>query len=136
MPKLIWSVLCESSIIDQQTNNVSLLKVLEQVQYSTNATEKEEVVLPLNFQHISLFQTDEKDNSKYDLLLETVGPDGKTLVAVDANIDFSGKKRGRLILAIQGMKVAGPGIYHYRLSIKKPEGLVLLGQIPLEVQRS
>ena len=30
--KVIWAVLCENSVIDRDTNNVSLLNVLEQMQ--------------------------------------------------------------------------------------------------------
>jgi len=33
--KQIWSILCESSVIDQETNNITLNNIIEEIQISS-----------------------------------------------------------------------------------------------------
>ena len=64
--KHIWSVLCESSVVDQQTNNVSIHKVLEQLNIDLTLKNKDSkenkidtnqiVAITFPFQIVSLWQ--------------------------------------------------------------------------------
>lgn len=137
MPKLLWLILAESSIIDNQTNNISILKVLEQISLKFPEKTTGEFTIPFNYQILALFQKSTgTDPDLYPLVLELIDPNEKILYSMKGEIQFGGKKRARLIISLNGLKVSGRGEHLYRVSLDKPEGRVLLGETRLDVQSS
>ncbi len=85
--KHIWTILCSNSSIDQNTNNVSLFNVIEQVELQAfdkkKINEKQEKGIPLNCELISLWNR--KDNAKkgYEEKVEFVDPAGAILNTIE-----------------------------------------------------
>jgi hypothetical protein len=78
--KHIWSVLCRHSIIDRETNNISIIDVLEGVQIkrpTTKAAEKGggKTALPISCEVISFFQNfNQNKDCKFKNRLDVVLP--------------------------------------------------------------
>lgn len=119
----IWTVLCRDSVIDSQTNNLSLNNVLEELQVEKKDTSGKSIIpergeaIPFNFQVISLWKRLRENTT--ELLtggeLEVIDPEGKSLVKIPYPIKLEkGKERFRSILNFQGFKITVPGEYTFK----------------------
>jgi|SRR3989344_2149542 len=140
----IWSVLCTNSSIDQQTNNVSLYNVIEQIHIDKAAFEavtknpEEVVVANIVFEIVSLWKKDESaEDLKVEQRLDMLDPTGKLLDSVKNEFKIPAKvTRFRFKLQINGMKVTAPGEYNYVLNVKNPATGEFdeVTRVPLEVK--
>lgn len=141
----IWTVLCRDSVIDQQTNNLSLNNVLEELKVGKKDLSGKHIIpergeaIPFNFQVISLWKR-LGENTKELLIdgeLEVIDPEGKSLVKVPYQIKLEkGKERLRSILNFQGFKITTPGEYIFKTRVKDTSGqnFVEVGEVYLVVK--
>lgn len=137
MPTLIWAILCLDSSIDRERNNISLFQVVDQLNVPREATTHADAALQIRLQLVFLLRRDKSDLAKneYPIVLEQIAPDGKTIGRGEMTAEFpQGKCRLRLVVKYEGIKISGAGTYIFRISMKTPHGLTLLGETPLDVE--
>ncbi|HTX86847.1 MAG TPA: hypothetical protein VMC41_02150 [Candidatus Nanoarchaeia archaeon] len=140
--KNILSALCLRSIIDQETNNISLIDCLEQLNIQINESDKtvKDKVFPIAFDFVSIFVDENiKKERKFDFILETVDGKKEKLGEIKGQIVMKeGIKRMRHRIKIPGLKIIDSGTYLFKIKYKKmdEEIFVELAEIPLEVNIS
>lgn len=141
MIKHIWSVLCRESIIDSETNNISLLNVFEQLSadVSISAPDKKHtrVNVPIKYEVVSLWSklSNKKVNARIEV--EIVDPQGQNLKSFTQELEFPAKmRRMRSRLRITGMSLTVPGDYKYKIKIKEEnqDKYIAVAELPLQVE--
>ena len=130
----IWSVACSHAVVDRDSNNVSLLNVIEQLRIQE--APRPDAVLPIQLDVMTLWaredpEVPETGNSR----LKFVSPAGKTLGTFEAVVDLSSHERSRAKLTFQGLPLRNSGIYKFRIE-QKSEGATRwrkVSEIPLSV---
>jgi len=132
----IWSLLCSSSSIDQETNNISLYKVLERL-VLTKGKETPPPgphAIPLQYEYIILLQRPDpvEDKKTYPLTLRVRDPKGIILneAPIPAVFD-AGKKRLRIRMQNNVFAISGAG--EYRLEALLEGNETPIASTPLEV---
>jgi len=140
--KNVWSIACKNSLVDQDTNSLSLLETLDElnIKYKDALNLKIVKTIPLSFHIVSLwFDEDLKQERKFQLLIEIIDSQNKKLKSFEQECVFpAGKKRFRVITKINGWGFRGGGVYKIKLkykSTKKPYQLVSVIPIDLNLVR-
>lgn len=139
MIKHVWSVLCRSSSVDSNSNNISLFNVLESLRLSPNVpqktkNEKQEIHVPIDYQIVSFWthEQEKKETITIKLVFET--PAGKTVQLIDKKLTFpADKRRMRDIIGIQGITVQESGEYAFKYQAKLNGNFKTMAELPLEV---
>jgi hypothetical protein len=137
--KHIWTVLCKKSIIDSDTNNISLNESLEEVTFSVPLNQALEFPVSFNFDFeiVSFWTSDnEKGGEKFFMLIEMNDPEQKVLNKFEQEILFpENKKRLRTRVKIPKLLVTKEGEYSFKIKAKKQqkENFKLLTEIPLNI---
>lgn len=139
MIKHIWSVLCRESLIDQETNNISLHSVWERlaISFSAAKTEKLPISIPINYEIVSFwvrdnFVKEEKVVTRYTV----TDPEGKVVFQESKNLVFPAKiKRMRSRIRFSQIVIGVPGNYMFEISfgVNVGRGTQIASKIPLEV---
>lgn len=141
MIKHIWSVLCQKTIIDSDTNNISLVDILEQLTANVNIkdpkNEPKEINVPINFEVVSFWLKDSAEKVvKADLEIEIIDPEGKVLKKFPQTLKFPPNiRRLRSRLRIIGLVLTVSGNYIFKVKIKdeKRKEYQDVAELPLEV---
>jgi hypothetical protein len=137
--KHIWSVLCQRSSIDVESNLLSLFSCVEELSLTLDSTEalKKNIVVPTEFQLVS-FWAREKAEEESSLEVEGELLDAQGKVLNKFNNSFPVKKgvlRFRNRTNIQGLPITGPGRYLLRLKQKDKEGnWLVVTELPLDIK--
>lgn len=140
--KHIWSVLCQKSSIDIDTNMMSLFNCLEELNVVIDRTggAGEHVVIPVELQLVSFFSGENADSDGWlDLRVEIVDPTGRILNAFENRHEVKkGFLRFRNRANIQGLPVTTQGRYIFRLLRKADESrnFEVISELPLDVKLS
>ncbi len=138
----IWSILCRKSVIDNETNNLSMFDVLEQISVDVNLNkEKQEkfikINVPIDYEVISFWVKPEGvEVYKGEINIEVVNPDGKVEKAFAQPLDIpEDKKRLRSRMRIKGFVAEKSGVHIFRVSYKDLEDnkYTTVAEIPFEV---
>lgn len=136
----VWSVLCGNSSVDQTSQNISLFSVFEQLNLEKKQIEEQQsagkqVVVPINFQLVTLLRKMGAGKFAGNLKTEIVSPDGKNLGTDEHAIEFhDGKDRLRAIFSFPGMPVATAGYYEFRISLRTTGGQYeKIASVPLQI---
>lgn len=135
--KHIWSILCKKSIIDADTNNITLNEALEEITF--NIPLKKDFKLPASFNFdyeiVSLWTSDNpRGGEKFYVEMEFVDPTEKILAKVEQEIIFpENKKRLRTRVKANIIKVTREGEYLLKIKAKekKNDKFKVLIKIPL-----
>jgi hypothetical protein len=139
--KNVWSIICEKSSIDSQTNLLSLFNCIEEMKLEIDKSKmpkSDKIVIPVNLQLISLWIIDDfsKENT-LDIKLELIDPAGKALNEFSNTLKSKkGDKRLRSITNIQGIQITESGRYYYRISQKKGNKFEVVSETPLDINLS
>lgn len=142
MIKHIWSILCSKSVIDRDSNNISLYDVFEQlsveiVQKSESQSSQEKVI-PIDFELVTLWVREDMNSpahGKSKLILYS--PTGKENKAAEIEIDLSKHHRTRSRIHISGLPInSGSGYYWFVLflRVEGEEEWREVSRIPLQVE--
>jgi hypothetical protein len=131
-----WSVLCQRSLFDQNTNNVSLIDVIERVQF--NAPQELDY-MPFRFDLVSLWsRTDlekpEKSNGRLEIIY---AKNGEILHTLEYTIDLTETPRARGQATLRKLPFVGNGLYKFVVSIWEDETQTWqrVASVPLEVNQ-
>jgi hypothetical protein len=139
--KHIWSILCQNSSIDKNTNLLSLFNCIEELSLGIEkdkVSKGKNLVIPITFQLIS-FWTIENPVQKniLDIQLEIFDPSGELLSTFKKNFDIAEKAlRFRSIISINGIKITKEGRYIMKVLQKEDneKKLKVVAELPLDVK--
>ncbi len=123
----VWSVLCQKSVIDTETNNLSLYDILEElnidIEFKGNEPRSIDLVnVPFKYEVVSLWENNGKQNSLdgAEIDVDFINPEGKILKEFKNILEVPKlKARMRTRLKIDGIGVSGEGAYMFNIKIKE-----------------
>jgi len=137
----IWSVLCKNSIVDQSTNNISLINALEKITVSIpkGLSKKKELRIPFSFDLVSLWSKKEGEKkrvNKLNIRIDLYGTrkKGRRKIFRKNIIGLKDKKRVRTIIQIGGIVVKTSGNYWLDIKQEKEGRFISVAKIPLEIE--
>lgn len=135
----IWSVLCQRSSIDFETNLVSLFECIEEINLVFNNTKdanNEKIVIPVNWQLVNYWIVDGGEGS-LEIKIDFVNPEGNVFSSYENKIELQNNiKRFRSRTNINGFEVAKSGRYKLVISYKKEGEYVKVSEIPVDINIS
>ena len=138
----IWTVLCQKSSIDIETNLLSLFNCVEELSIvidDIKAAEKN-IIIPVDFQLVSFWIIENpKQDNVLDIRGELLDPNGKVLNQFENRFEIkAGVLRFRNRTNLQGLPVTEAGRYQFRLRQKKAgkNDFEVMADIPLDVKIS
>jgi len=135
----IWSVLCQRSSIDFETNLVSLFECIEEINLVFNNTKdanNEKMVIPVNWQLVNYWIVDGGEGS-LEIKIDFVNPEGNVFSSYENKIDLQNNiKRFRSRTNINGFEVAKSGRYKLMISYKKEGSYEKVSEIPVDINIS
>lgn len=109
MIKHIWSVLCESSSIDSETNKVSLFNAFESL---TIYGDPEQIKgIPINFEILTLWERMEEETCEGVMRVILFDAKGDASPDFECNINLRESHFHRTRMAVKGLPLSGPGRY-------------------------
>ncbi len=133
-----WSVLCEKSLIDRDTNNLSL-DVLEQlnVRIPKLPLETKGIFIPRDMQIVSLwyrFPFEPGETGKARLKIKTAA--GEDVAEAPLDIDLVTAHRHRSRSSLDGLPIPKDfsGFFHFVVELQSEKGWQEVARLPLEVQ--
>ncbi len=133
MIRHVWSVVCASSIIDAQTNNISLINVLEQLNLAA-APPTTPTPIPVPLQLVSLWARDENstaESATARIRLRT--PGGLEDEIGQFAVDLSHYARYRSRMMITHLLVDRAGYYEFMVERQSGEGWAEVARVPLQL---
>jgi hypothetical protein len=135
----IWSILCKKSIIDADTNNISLNEALEEVAFNIPLDKDFKLPTSFNFDYelVSFWTSDKPEGGeKFYFEIEFVDPDKKSLNKLEREIVFpENKKRLRTRIKSNSLSTTKEGEYIFKIKAKKEKNdkYKILTEIPLTI---
>ena len=126
-----WTILCGSSSVDRQTNNISLFNIIEQLSLNIKREnwekalkeKKEGFLARTQFEIVTLWEKEEpEDEISAEVEVRLVDPKGNVLHKQPYQLSFAKQvKRHRQRLTWSGMKLTQAGVYIFSINIKYPD---------------
>lgn len=143
MADLMWALICYKASLDKETNQVSLLDVLEELTLAGDPTstiaEGEKIAIAQHMEFATLWKRTEFEKPEVGVAmkLEIIAPSGKTLVAsAELPLRLDTARRYRGIIRMEGLPFEGFGFYQFRLLGKHgEENWQEVTSVPLELKR-
>lgn len=112
----IWTVVCQSSITDEDTHNISLIGALEKVQFKPiSLSQGEKVFIPFNFEVVTRWGRGKDDPPMHGRgKLQVIMPSGEICNEVEYDIDLTEKPFWRIRIRNPGLPVQESGFYIFR----------------------
>jgi hypothetical protein len=116
----VWSVLCENSILDQDTKLISMINVLEEITIpDLPAPDK---VLPIVVSLVTLWtrsdiKTPEQGSARYNF----TSPGGEVLQSLEQVVDLTKYERLRSRGQFAGLKLPESGLYSFSVECREDE---------------
>ena len=135
----IWSIICEKSSIDFESNLLSMFNCVEEMKLAIDKTKipkNGRLVIPVNFQVISFWsiENSNKENST-EIKGEIIDPKGVVLNEFKNTLKTKkGIKRFRNRTNIQGMPITENGRYYFKISQKKDNKFKVVAELPLDIE--
>lgn len=103
--KLVFVACAQSSAVDSQTGRLSLFHLLEQMQATAFPTS-------LSLTLVGMFAKESGDPDDQSVRLR-IGLDDTPLLDSSVAFSFEGKSRTRVLTAINGVGITGPGVLSF-----------------------
>jgi hypothetical protein len=137
--KHVWSVLCETSIRDEESRRTSIINSLDVVGFIMDKDffEKNKRI-STNLQIVSLWSNSQKDNEGFSIRIDLCDDKGRILVKTNEDVsgDFNKARSVITKVAINFLPVTSPGIYFFKVNQKSKaeKKYKLVAELPLEVK--
>ncbi|MFH1946946.1 MAG: hypothetical protein ABIJ23_02190 [Candidatus Magasanikbacteria bacterium] len=147
--KSIWAVLCQESSIDNNTNNISLFKILEEIKFGLKIEELDKlknnpkfdptkpIVLPFSSQLVILWKNlSSITNLEFPVKITLKDPNGTEIQEIPNNFAFQeGKERMRTVISINGIPLTKSGEYTYSIMTKqnKNDNFEEISSVPIKI---
>lgn len=141
--KHIWTVLCRESVIDKETNNISLINVVEQISVSTPIPFERQPAgqarggpIPISLEIVSLWiRAEEAEPALGHCRVTVLSPSGPLEEAHRIPVDLRKYQRMRTRQRFGGLPVSEPGQYLFRVEYRDDgeTGWYEVGAIPVRI---
>jgi hypothetical protein len=136
--KHIWSILCEKSSIDSDTNSISLYNSLESITVDVPNNVRGVINVPINYEIVSFWFSEEPMKKwQGEILIEMYDPSVKKLKEFRMELNNYNKigKRMRARQKISGISLTTAGDYIFKVKYKENNNkqYETVAEIPLEV---
>ena len=138
--KIIWAILCQTSVIDSGTNNISLFNVIEEVTVpaqppSSVSDVAEGSLIPSALELVILWTRSDIEVPERGFgRLQVIAPQIARNLSVDHEVDLSTFLRLRARIHLPGLPAGGPGIYLFKIDGKPAGGeWTQMFELPLRV---
>ena len=121
MIRHVWSVLCQKSVIDKDSNSISLYDIIEQLNVTLTKNPKGDapLVLPIQFEIVSLWTRSEIDvPSKGEGRLIFTDPSDQVIRNSTLDIDLTSFIRTRTRQKISGLPLSKAGVYSFKIEFR------------------
>jgi hypothetical protein len=113
----VWSVLCEGSSFDTETNRVSLFNILESLTVFTNSDPP--ITIPISFEIVSLWtRTKDGESAQGKMRVYSCMPSGENKQIAETDIDLKNVTFHRNRLKSQGLGLSSAGPYVFRVEMQ------------------
>lgn len=139
--KHVWSILCEKSSIDNETNILSIFSCIEEISLTLDKQKMPadgKFVIPATFQLVSFWSRSEaKEEEELKVKIELLDPSGKLLNQFNNNFKLkAGAMRFRNRVNIAGIPITGEGRYYLKMWQEIDDNSKLVAELPLDVKIS
>lgn len=142
MPRHLWTIICEKATIDRDTNNISLIEIIEgisvgvEAQQDLNKPLASTIVLPVTWTVVSTYVRDDLTTvEKAEGELRLISPSGQTMATSPFEIDLTQFVRMHCLMKFVGWPVSEPGHQLLKVAVKSTEGKqIQTVEVPLEVR--
>ncbi len=135
--KHIWSIACNRSSIDCDSNLLSAFECLEEMSIAADKdiiSSGGSLALPAEFYLITLWLVEEDKGEEKKIRWEFIDPTDKVLSRLDKTIQATaGVKRLRNRIKVGGLPLTSSGRYCLRLSHWVAKKYVPLSEIPVDI---
>ncbi|MEE8373212.1 MAG: hypothetical protein V3R87_05840 [Dehalococcoidia bacterium] len=135
--RLVWSVVCARSVIDKESNNVSLIDALEQIQVElVRSTAKAPVHLPFRIEWVTLWTRLLGEVPTVGRARDTIeSPDGTVLFENEYDVDVHKKRRTRVTRRLGGLPLPASGTYRFltHTQVEGHDTWQVVSDVPLEI---
>lgn len=130
MPKLVWALLCQRLIIDQQTNLVSYVDAFDGVALPY-------FPLPAPILTVATVWKREEE-AALEMRVAVYDPHGRRLMDAQADpLRFEPHhRRGRMHVVVGGFEIAGPGSYGFGIETRREGEWVEVHRVVLDIERA
>jgi hypothetical protein len=139
--KHIWTVLCQKSVIDNETNLISLIDCLEELNLTMDMDKEpgntsEKIVIPLNFQVASFWLIEDKNLKKLEIKIELNDPENNKINEINNVFELKEDYlRYRTRINVQGMPITKSGRYLFKIYQIEQGGISkCVSEVPLDVK--
>jgi hypothetical protein len=131
----VWTVVCSRSVIDRDSNNVSLQNVIEQLRIKAESAS--EGVCPLPLHVVTLWaRSDLEIPARGYMRLTFLSPSSEALIGpLETAIDLIDYRRHRTRAGFEGLPLREPGRYVFlvELRVEDKDEWQRVAAIPLEI---
>lgn len=143
--KLEWAVLCSQSLVDNQSNNISLFNLIERVQFQGQMKDSSKLfnveegeMIPVYMELTSRLRKLVRPSEVIALTyaVDFIDPHGKKLSTFTNEVSLDKSIQNlRVRTGITGLKVTQSGLYNFvvKLKEKKDGTFTEFAKVPLEV---
>lgn len=136
MANHVWTLVCTKAVIDQQSQNLSIHDVIDEMTVEITTKEKvpDDFVVPVPFVIVSVWERSQMDvpEDKESCQFRIVNPKGKELSNFEQVFSMLGPHvRSRVIVNVQGMPMQGAGRYEIQVLGKKGTRWQKVATVPL-----
>lgn len=143
--KHIWSILCQKSSVDKESNLISLFDCVEEISLvidQTKAPKDDKLIVPIEFQLVSFWVFEKINKTKDNVLemkIELLDPDKKLLGRFENKFKVKkGSTRFRSRISIKGLRITKNGRYTFKVRGKGEgeKGHKVVAELPLDLNLS
>lgn len=120
MAEHVWTILCEQATVDEKTNNLSLLRIIEQIEVAISSPELPPTpfVIPVDWTIGSFWARTKWDQpEKVRARLQTLSPTGTRLGVGEFDVDLTVHRRMRTLSKIAQFAIDKGGLYTFSLDV-------------------
>jgi hypothetical protein len=140
-----WSILCKKALVDNTTNIISLLEILEKLTVDFNAvtpvptptTLPNEFAMPFDFELVSMISDISEKNKNPFVKIELFNAQKEKIGETENKLEIpAGAKKLRSRAIFNAIKIKGEGVYSFKVNLKENEKDTYkqVAEIPLEVE--
>ncbi len=116
----VWSVLCETSLLDQDSKLISLINCLEQITIPEEPAPDK--ALPIVVNLVSTWvRSDLNIPGKGQSRINFVSPSGNTLQSLSNDVDLTNHERLRARGQFRGLQTPEDGQYHFDVEFREDD---------------
>jgi len=115
MIRHIWTIVCSRSLIDEESQNITLIDALEHITIPSSFLKSHKInKLPLQLEVVTLWnKVEQKSKVTGRAILKFLSPEDEVLEEQSYTIDLTEFNRSRTRIRVSNLPLTTTGIYHF-----------------------